>query len=95
VGHNDYQGSGGKERRVLQDLGVLAPSLIVCVAFLAGVYALLRREMAPRRRNSEGDGSAEDMPAGPGISAAEDDGPTGTSACQEVADPRAGRRSLD
>ncbi len=80
---------------MLQDLAVLAPSLIVCVAFLAGVYALLRREMAPRRRNSEGGGSAEDIPAGPGISAAEDDGPTGTSGYEESADPRAGRRSLD
>ncbi len=33
-----------------QDLGALAPSLIVCVAFLIGVAMLLRREMAPKRR---------------------------------------------
>ena len=80
---------------MLQDLGVLAPSLIVCVAFLAGVYALLRRELAPRRRNGEDGGSAADMPAGRGISAEEDDRPAGVSACEEAADPRAGRRSLD
>ena len=33
-----------------QDLGALAPSLIVCVAFLIGVAMLLHREMAPKRR---------------------------------------------
>jgi membrane protein insertase Oxa1/YidC/SpoIIIJ len=33
-----------------QDLGALAPSLIVCVAFLIGVAMLLRREMSPKRR---------------------------------------------
>jgi hypothetical protein len=35
---------------VLQDLETIAPSVIVCAAFLVGVIALLRREMAPRRR---------------------------------------------
>jgi hypothetical protein len=35
-----------------QDFGALAPSLIVCVAFLVGVGVLLRREMAPKRRAS-------------------------------------------
>ena len=33
-----------------QDLAALAPSLIVCLAFLVGVGLLLRRELAPKRR---------------------------------------------
>jgi hypothetical protein len=38
---------------VLQDLETIAPSVIVCAAFLVGVIVLLRREMAPRRRARE------------------------------------------
>ena len=34
-----------------QDLAALAPSAIVCVAFLIGGWMLLRRELAPRRRS--------------------------------------------
>jgi hypothetical protein len=34
-----------------QDLAALAPSVIVCVAFLIGGWMLLRRELAPKRRN--------------------------------------------
>jgi hypothetical protein len=33
-----------------QDLAVVAPSVIVCVAFLVGMWALVRRELAPKRR---------------------------------------------
>jgi hypothetical protein len=33
-----------------QDLAALAPSAIVCVAFLIGGWMLLRRELAPKRR---------------------------------------------
>ena len=33
-----------------QDLAALAPSAMVCVAFLIGVGLLLRRELAPKRR---------------------------------------------
>jgi hypothetical protein len=80
---------------VLQDLGALAPSLIVCVAFLSGVFVLLRREMAPRRRNRDGSGSSEDISAGAGISETEDDGPAATSAYEEAEDPQTGRRSGD
>ena len=44
-------GAAGREDAAMwQDLGALAPSLIVCVAFLIGVAMLLRREMAPKRR---------------------------------------------
>jgi hypothetical protein len=32
------------------DLAALAPSVIVCVAFLVGGWVLLRRELAPKRR---------------------------------------------
>jgi hypothetical protein len=33
-----------------QDLAAIAPSAIVCVAFLVGVWMVLRRELAPKRR---------------------------------------------
>jgi hypothetical protein len=39
---------------MLQDLGSPAPSVIICVAFLAGVIALVKHEMAPRRKRREG-----------------------------------------
>jgi hypothetical protein len=45
-----------------QDLAALAPSAIVCVAFLIGGWMLLRRELAPKRRNraaAEGHQSSE------------------------------------
>jgi hypothetical protein len=42
---------------MLQDLATLAPSAIVCVGFLVGVWMLLRREMAPKR-HSQRDGQA-------------------------------------
>ena len=35
---------------MLQDLAALAPPAIVCVAFLVGAWALVRRELAPKRR---------------------------------------------
>ena len=80
---------------MLQDLAVLTPSVVVCAAFLAGVIVLLRREMAPRRRNREGDGSSEDMSAGRGISELEDDGTTAPSDREETADPQTGSGSRD
>jgi hypothetical protein len=33
-----------------QDLAALAPSVIVAAAVLVGAWALVRRELAPRRR---------------------------------------------
>jgi hypothetical protein len=79
---------------MLQDLAVLTPSLVVCAAFLTGVVVLLRREMAPRQRNREGDGSSEDISAGRGISEPEDD-TTATPDHEQSADPQAGSRSRD
>jgi hypothetical protein len=35
-----------------QDLAAIAPSAIVCAAFLVGVWMVLRRELAPKRRAS-------------------------------------------
>jgi hypothetical protein len=35
---------------MLQDLAALAPPVIVCVAFVAGAWAIVRRELAPKRR---------------------------------------------
>jgi hypothetical protein len=35
---------------MLQDLAALAPPAIVCVAFLVGAWAIVRRELAPKRR---------------------------------------------
>jgi|HubBroStandDraft_3_1064219.scaffolds.fasta_scaffold546093_2 hypothetical protein len=79
---------------MLQDLGVLTPSLVVCVAFLAGVFVLLRREMAPRRRDREANQPPADMSDGE-ISELEDDGLSATSDYEETADPQTGRRSRD
>jgi hypothetical protein len=36
---------------MLQDLATVAPSVIVCVVFLVGVIALVRHEMAPKRKD--------------------------------------------
>ena len=79
---------------MLQDLAVLTPSLLVCAAFLTGVIVLLRREMAPRQRNREGDGSSEDIAAERGISESEDGTPA-TSDREQKADPQTGSRSRD
>ena len=35
---------------MMQDLAALAPPVIVCAAFLVGAWAILRRELAPKRR---------------------------------------------
>ena len=35
---------------MLQDLAALAPPAIVCAAFLVGAWAIVRRELAPKRR---------------------------------------------
>jgi hypothetical protein len=48
---------------MLQDLAALAPPVIVCVAFLVCVGALLRRELAPKRRPAA-DRSSPVVPAG-------------------------------
>jgi hypothetical protein len=55
---------------MLQDLAALAPPIIVCVAFLVGVGALLRRELAPKRR---GAGRSSDSAAAPGAAAPDGD----------------------
>ena len=48
-----------------QDLAALAPSAIVCVAFLIGAWMLLRRELGPKRRaRAEADPDAGDEPDG-------------------------------
>ena len=77
----------------MQDLAVLTPSLIVCVAFLAGVFALLRHEMAPKRRNREDGSPVEDMSAGDPISSQEESAATTTSEPDGAGDRSAGRRS--
>jgi hypothetical protein len=47
-----------------QDLAALAPSAIVCVAFLIGAWMLLRRELAPKRRaRTRADAGAADARA--------------------------------
>jgi hypothetical protein len=44
---------------MVQDLAAIAPSAIVCAAFLIGAGMLLRREMAPKRRaRAKADGGA-------------------------------------
>ena len=42
---------------MLTDLGVLLPSIVVCAAFCAGVWYIVRGELAPKRRDRE-DGQA-------------------------------------
>ncbi len=49
-----------------QDLATLAPSAIVCVAFLIGAWALVRRELAPKRRRRADDDAAADQERPPG-----------------------------
>ena len=51
---------------MLQDLAALAPPAIVCVAFVVGAWVIVRRELAPKRRDrakdeavSDGEGSAD------------------------------------
>jgi flagellar biosynthesis/type III secretory pathway M-ring protein FliF/YscJ len=45
---------------MLQDLAALAPPAIVCVAFLIGAWALVRRELAPKRRARAAEDSDQD-----------------------------------
>jgi hypothetical protein len=45
---------------MLQDLAALTPPAIVCVAVLIGVWALVRRELAPKRRQRAEAGAASD-----------------------------------
>ena len=68
----------------MEDLAVLTPSLLVCVVFIWGVVALLRHEMAPKRRNREDAGGADDMSADGEISSQEETGATTTSDHEEA-----------
>ncbi|HLH83966.1 MAG TPA: hypothetical protein VKV38_11940 [Trebonia sp.] len=45
----------------MQDLAALAPSAVVCAAFLIGTWMLVRHELAPKRRARAraGDGSPD------------------------------------
>jgi hypothetical protein len=43
---------------MLQDLAALAPPVIVCAAFVIGVWMLLRRELAPKRRRARAEADA-------------------------------------
>jgi hypothetical protein len=45
---------------MLQDLAALAPPAIVCVAFLVGAWAIVRRELAPKRRERARAGAVTD-----------------------------------
>lgn len=45
---------------MMQDLATLAPSAIVCAAFLVGAWALVRRELAPKRRKGGQAGAVTD-----------------------------------
>lgn len=49
-----------------QDLATLAPSAIVCVAFLIGAWALVRRELAPKHRRHGDADMAPDQEQSPG-----------------------------
>jgi hypothetical protein len=43
-----------------QDLAAVAPSVIVCLAFLIGLGVLLRRELGPKRRAQREDDELRD-----------------------------------
>jgi len=45
---------------MLQDLAALTPPAIVCVAVLVGTWALVRRELAPKRGKRDDAGAAAD-----------------------------------
>ena len=45
---------------MLQDLAALTPPAIVCVAVLIGAWAIVRRELAPKRRERADDEVASD-----------------------------------
>jgi hypothetical protein len=46
---------------MLQDLAALTPPAIVCVAVLIGAWAIVRRELAPKRRErAEAEAAADD-----------------------------------
>lgn len=77
----------------MQALAVLTPSLLVCAVFVWGVVALLRHEMAPKRRNREDGSAAEDMSARGEISSQEETTATTTSDHEETVDRQTGSRS--
>ncbi len=43
--------AAGRVHNMLQDLAALAPPAIVCAAFLVGAWVLVRKELAPKRRD--------------------------------------------
>jgi hypothetical protein len=45
---------------MLQDLAALAAPAIVCVGFLVGTWVIVRRELAPKRRERAQAGAAGD-----------------------------------
>ncbi len=47
--------AGREDWAMWQDLAAVTPPLVVCVAFLIGLAALLRREMSPKRRAERND----------------------------------------
>ena len=49
-----------KETFMLQDLAALAPPAIVCVAFVVGAWVIVRRELAPKRRQRAADKTVAD-----------------------------------
>ena len=57
---------------MLNDLAALTPPALVCAAFLIGLVALLRHEMAPKRRAREDTDRERDNSGNKGIIAAKD-----------------------
>src|ERR1700735_3845154 len=52
--------SWGRGSVMLQDLAALTPPAIVCAAVLIGAWAIVRRELAPKRRERAEAGAAAD-----------------------------------
>jgi hypothetical protein len=80
------------------DLGVLTPSIVVCAAFCAGVWYILRGELAPKRRDREDRRASDAIPSEATISVSADDVASATSGTvtsehEDAGDPSSGSRS--
>ena len=75
------------------DLAVLAPSIVACAAFCAGVWYILRGELAPKRHDRSGRNALDAIPSEGTISEPEDGEARVTSEHEDAGDQSSGSRS--
>jgi hypothetical protein len=75
------------------DLGVLTPSIVVCAAFCAGVWYILRGELAPKRRDREDRQAADAISSEGTIPEPGDDEAPVTSEHEDAGEQSSGSRS--